>query len=126
MTETHRSPVHIRPEQVAAEVAALGEKIARGTKLFNEARDKAVSIATTPKDEIWRQDKITLHHYRPLTEPKVRVPVLIVYGLIGRYTMADLQEDRSLVRNLLNLGIDLYVVDWGNPSRAERWVTIDD
>ena len=126
MTETPRNPVHIRPEQVAAEVAALGEKIARGTKVFNETRDKDVSIATTPKDEIWRQDKITLHHYRPLAEPKVRVPVLIVYGLIGRYTMADLQEDRSLVRNLLNLGIDLYVVDWGNPSRAERWVTIDD
>jgi polyhydroxyalkanoate synthase subunit PhaC len=126
MTETHRSPVHIRPEQVAAEVAALGEKIARGTKLFNEARDKDVSIATTPKDEVWRQDKVTLHHYRPLAEPKVRVPVLIVYGLIGRYTMADLQEDRSLIRNLLNLGVDLYVVDWGNPSRAERWVTIDD
>jgi hypothetical protein len=36
--------------------------------------------------------------------------------LFGRYTMADLQEDRSLVRNLLNLGIDLYVVDWGNPG----------
>ena len=34
--------------------------------------------------------------------------------------MADLQEDRSLVRNLLKLGIDLYVVDWGNPSRADR------
>ena len=41
--------------------------------------------------------------------------MLIVYGLIGRYTMADLQEDRSLVRNLLKLGVDLYVVDWGNP-----------
>ena len=120
------SPVDIRPEQVAAEVAALGEKIARGTKLFQDVRDEDVAIATTPKDEIWRQDKVTLHHYRPLTETKVRTPVLIVYGLIGRYTMADLQEDRSLVRNLLNQGVDLYVVDWGNPSRADRWVTIDD
>ena len=103
-----------------------GEKIARGTKLFEEVRDEDVEIATTPKDEIWRQDKVTLYHYRPLTEQKVRTPVLIVYGLIGRYTMADLQEDRSLVRNLLNHGVDLYVVDWGNPSRADRWVTIDD
>ena len=89
-------------------------------------RDEDVSIATTPKDEVWRQDKVTLHHYRPLAEAKVQVPVLIVYGLIGRYTMADLQEDRSLVRNLLELGVDLYVVDWGNPTRADRWVTIDD
>ena len=69
---------------------------------------------------------MTLHHYRPLAEKKVATPVLIVYGLIGRYTMADLQEDRSLVRNLLKLGVDLYVVDWGNPSRADRWLTLDD
>jgi len=85
-----------------------------------------VTIATTPKDEVWRQDKVTLHHYRPLAEKTVAIPVLIVYGLIGRYTMADLQEDRSLVRNLLNLGVDLYVVDWGDPSRADRWLTLDD
>ena len=30
--------------------------------------------------------------------------MLIVYSLIGRYTMTDLQEDRSLIRNLLNKG----------------------
>jgi polyhydroxyalkanoate synthase subunit PhaC len=120
------SPVDIKPEQVAAEVAALGEKIARGTKLFRDVRDEDVAIATTPKDEIWRQDKVTLHHYKPVTDTKVRTPVLIVYGLIGRYTMADLQEDRSLVRNLLGLGVDLWVVDWGNPSRADRWLTLDD
>jgi polyhydroxyalkanoate synthase len=52
--------------------------------------------------------------------------VLIVYSLIGRHTMTDLQEDRSLVRNLLGLGVDLWVVDWGNPSRADRWLSIDD
>jgi poly[(R)-3-hydroxyalkanoate] polymerase subunit PhaC len=67
-----------------------------------------------------------LHHYRPLAPIKVSPQVLIVYGLIGRYTMADLQEDRSLVRNLLKLGVDLYVVDWGNPTRADRWLTLDD
>ena len=52
--------------------------------------------------------------------------MLIVYSLIGRHTMTDLQEDRSLVRNLLKQGVDLWVVDWGNASRADRWLTIDD
>ncbi|HKG82760.1 MAG TPA: alpha/beta fold hydrolase, partial [Beijerinckiaceae bacterium] len=108
------------------EIADLGKRIAEGAKLFGEIRDEDVAIATTPKDEVWREDKVTLYRYRPLAEAKVKTPVLIVYGLIGRYTMADLQEDRSLVRNLLRLGVDLYVVDWGNPSRADRWLTIDD
>ncbi|ACA15335.1 poly(R)-hydroxyalkanoic acid synthase, class III, PhaC subunit [Methylobacterium sp. 4-46] len=109
-----------------AEAAALGKRLAEGAKLFQEVRDEDVQIATSEKDVVWQQDKVTLYRYRSLTEQKVRTPVLIVYGLIGRYTMADLQEDRSLVRNLLNLGVDLYVVDWGNPSRADRFVTLDD
>jgi polyhydroxyalkanoate synthase len=116
----------IKPEQAISEAAALGQKLARGAELFAKLRDDEVTIATTPKDEVWRQDKVTLHHYRPLAPITVTPPVLIVYGLIGRYTMADLQEDRSLVRNLLKLGIDLYVVDWGNPTRADRWLTLDD
>ena len=40
--------------------------------------------------------------------------------------MAGLQEDSSLV-NLLNLGGDLgdlYVIDWDNPSRADRWLPL--
>ena len=123
---TSGAPIHIKPEQAISEAAALGEKIARGATLFSKLRDDDVAIATTPKDEVWRQDKVSLHHYRPLADKKVATPVLIVYGLIGRYTMADLQEDRSLVRNLLKLGVDLYVVDWGNPSRADRWLTLDD
>src|SRR6516162_9723787 len=118
--------IQIKPEQAVSEAAALGEKIARGANLFSKLRDDDVAIATTPKDEVWRQDKVSLHRYRPLADKKIVTPVLIVYGLIGRYTMADLQEDRSLVRNLLKLGIDLYVVDWGNPSRADRWLTLDD
>ncbi len=122
-TEASKPPM---PEQVMSDAAMLGERIARGAELFARLRDGDVSIATTPKEEVWRQDKVTLHHYRALTEKKVLTPVLIVYGLIGRYTMADLQEDRSLVRNLLKLGVDLYVVDWGNPSRADRWLTLDD
>ena len=126
MSEAPQSPLKIEPDRVAAEIAALAEKMAQGAKLFGEVKDEDVVIATTPKDEVWREDKVTLYRYRPLAEPTVRTPVLIVYGLIGRYTMADLQEDRSLVRNLLKLGLDLYVVDWGNPSRADRWVTIDD
>ena len=123
---THAPAAAINPAEAMREVADLGKRIAEGAKLFGEIRDEDVAIATTPKDEVWREDKVTLYRYRPLAEAKVRTPVLIVYGLIGRYTMADLQEDRSLVRNLLRLGVDLYVVDWGNPTRADRWLTIDD
>lgn len=122
-----KAGIAISPADVLKEASALGKRLADGTKLFAEIKDDDVRIATTPKDVVFRQDKVTLYRYRPLADEKsIGVPVLIAYGLIGRWTMADLQEDRSLIRNLLKLGVDLYVVDWGNPSRADRFVTLDD
>ncbi len=118
--------LQLDPAQTAREFAELGGRMARGSEMLRSVKDSDVAIATTPKKEVFRQDKTTLYHYDAVTAPSVKVPVLVVYGLIGRYTMADLQEDRSLVRNLLGLGVDLYVVDWGNPTRTDRWLTIDD
>jgi polyhydroxyalkanoate synthase len=114
------------PATVLSDAAKMGTKMLTGSKLLSDLRDADVQIATTPKDLVWSQDKVSLFQYRPLAEKRVNIPVLICYGLVGRWTMTDLQEDRSLVRNLLNLGIDLYVVDWGNPSRADRYLTLDD
>ena len=121
------TPIGTNPTENFTEAAKFGAKMLTGSRLLlHQFRDADVEIATTPKDEVWRQDKVTLFHYRPLAEKRVNIPMLVCYGLIGRWTMTDLQEDRSLIRNLLNLGVDLYVVDWGNPSRADRWLTLDD
>lgn len=109
-----------------AATARMNGKMLSGASRLGRLRDSDVEIATTPKDLVWSQDKVTLHRYRPLAGQKVRIPLLVTYGLIGRWTMTDLQDDRSLVRNLLHLGVDLYVVDWGNPSRADRYLTMDD
>jgi polyhydroxyalkanoate synthase len=111
---------------VLSDAAKIGAKILTGGQLLHDLRDSDVQIATTPKDLVWSQDKVSLFHYRPLAPQGVHVPLLICYGLVGRWTMTDLQPDRSLVRNLLDLGVDLYVVDWGNPSRADRYLTLDD
>jgi polyhydroxyalkanoate synthase subunit PhaC len=120
------TPTQASTASTFADAATLGTKFMRGAKLLNEVRDEDVQIATSPKEEVWRLDKVRLYRFTPLTDIKVKTPVLICYGLIGRWTMADLQDDRSLVRNLLQLGIDLYVVDWGNPTRADRYLSLDD
>ena len=107
-------------------MAETGRKLADGVRLLGEIKDEDVRIATTPKDEVMRRDKTALYRYRPVAKPSIKLPVLVAYGLIGRYTMADLQDDRSLIRNLLAQGVDVYVVDWGNPSRSDRWLTLED
>jgi polyhydroxyalkanoate synthase len=120
------TPLFPNPQHVATEMAEFNAKLLRGGELLRSVRDADVQIGTTPKQEVWRQDKTTLYRYEPMAKRSIPVPVLMVYGLVGRYTMADLQEDRSLVRNLLKQGVDLYTVDWGHATRSDRWLTLED
>ena len=72
-------------------------------------------------EETMRVEKVTLHHYDPLPGRRGQDRTGADRLRAGRrYTMADLQ-DRSLVRNLLKRGVDLWVVDWGHPSRADQF-----
>ena len=103
------------------------EQFSKSVRNLSAVTGEDVDVGATPKTLVLKQDKVTLHHYVPLPGTVVQTgPVIIVYGLIGRYTMVDLQEDRSLVRNLLGRGVDLYVVDWGHPTRADQFLTLDD
>ena len=118
--------VKVDPAEAVKEFTAFSKRMQEGRTLLDKTKDRDVQIATTPKHEVFRQDKTVLYRYNPMVKKTVGTPVLMVYGLVGRYTMADLQEDRSLVRNLLAQGVDLYVVDWGNPTRSDRWLTLED
>jgi polyhydroxyalkanoate synthase len=118
--------MQVDPREAVREFSAFTQRLRHGRALLDKTRDEDVQIATTPKREVFRQDKTVLYHYAAVAKKALATPVLVVYGLVGRYTMADLQEDRSLVRNLLAHGVDLYVVDWGTPTRADRWLALED
>ena len=62
----------------------------------------------------------------PLTQSAFNTPLLVVYALINRETMLDLQPGRSVVETFLKSGIDLYMIDWGYPTRKDKFLTIDD
>ncbi len=54
------------------------------------------------------------------------MPLLIVYALVNRPYMVDLQADRRMVRGLLARGEDVYIIDWGYPDRSDRYLTLED
>lgn len=114
-------------QSVWKDLMEAGNRAVKSSETLSKLKQHDVQIAETPADVVFRVDKVTLSRYRPLTGKKANTPPLIIcYGLFGRQTMIDLQEDRSLVRHLLNDGIDVYVIDWGNPTRADQFMTLDD
>lgn len=81
---------------------------------------------TTSKDLVYHEDKMRLYHYHSAVTNTCKVPTLIIYALVNRQYMMDLQPDRSVVKNLLELGLDLYIIDWGYPTAEDRYTTLDD
>jgi polyhydroxyalkanoate synthase len=119
-------PFHLSPEATLRELTELNRKVATGIDNLSRLREEDLQVGVTPKEEVYREDNVVLYRYTPMVERPFPIPVLIVYALVNRPYMVDLQEDRSLVQSLLKLGIDVYLIDWGYPSRGDCWLTLDD
>ncbi|MEW5908527.1 MAG: class III poly(R)-hydroxyalkanoic acid synthase subunit PhaC [Thermodesulfobacteriota bacterium] len=102
------------------------EKIRRAAEVLSGELD--YPVATTPADIVFQEDNLRLLHYRPLLDQdKIHSPpILIVYALINRYIMLDLEPGRSFIRNLLKHGLDVYLIDWGYPSGPDLYLSMDD
>src|SRR5215471_14748428 len=98
----------ITPASVTKELEAAREKLSRGLKKLAQLSDEDLAIATVPRDEVYREDMVRLYRCKPTVAKPHGVPVLIVYALVGRFQMIDLEADRSLVRKLLSTGLDVY------------------
>src|SRR6185437_15885296 len=103
---------------------AMQRKLMEGLKLLPQVED--VDYGATAREEVWRDGKVVLYRFVGENAPVRRTPLLIVYALVNRPYMVDLQADRSLVQKLLALGQDVYVLDWGYPDRSERYQTLED
>ncbi len=121
-------PIRISPDAAIEELLAFNGKLASGLRHLAELREAPDGV--TPKEVVYQEDKLTLYRFvrrgRRGKSPRHTVPLLIVYALVNRPYMTDLQADRSLVGGLLDAGIDVYLIDWGYPDQADRFLTLDD
>jgi polyhydroxyalkanoate synthase subunit PhaC len=75
-------------------------------------------IAVTPRDVVWTHRNTTLFRYRS-HERRHAVPLLLVFALINRPDIFDLQPGNSFVEHLLGEGFDVFLLDWGEPDDAD-------
>jgi polyhydroxyalkanoate synthase len=119
-------PIQISLENAVQELTEFNGKLVKGIQTLSQIRETDIEFGVSAKEAVYKEDKLVLYHFLPLVENPFPTPVLISYALVNRPYMADLQENRSLVRNLLKLGLDVYLIDWGYPGREDRWLTLDD
>jgi polyhydroxyalkanoate synthase len=92
----------------------------------NLADVKDVDIAVTPRRVVWEDGKVKLYHFEREEAPRAKTPVLVSYALVNRWEMMDLQPNRSFIRKLLSEGVDVYLIDWGYPTKVDRYKTMED
>ncbi len=108
------------------ETLELTKKMLAGMDNLRDLHEDDIQVGFSEKEAVYQEDKIVLYRFTPVVENPLPIPILIVYALVNRPYMVDLQEGRSLVANLLKLGLDVYLIDWGYPTRADRWLTLED
>ena len=89
-------------------------------------RIENVEVGQTPSEVVYEENKLELLHYEPEVDEPHGTPILIVYALINKPFILDLQPGRSVVRRLLEAGHDVYLIDWNEPSRMDQHLTLDD
>jgi polyhydroxyalkanoate synthase subunit PhaC len=69
---------------------------------------------------IYESGLVRLRHYEARGENKKRVPLLLIYSLIKRPFILDLQPGRSVVEYLVKQGFDVYLIDWIPPRAGDK------
>lgn len=99
-------------------------KISKTIELLS--RGNCISVGDTPKDIVCETRLYRLLHYHSLVKKVSPTPILVVYALVNRSYVLDLQPNKSWIRHLLAQGFDIYLLDWKSPTRMDKYVSFDD
>ena len=116
--------IGLTADQIAAEIEEFSNRLKQGSRTLSEVGE--IETGVSSREAVYQEDKLTLYRYQPRVEKPHAVPLLIVYALVNRPYMMDLQEDRSMIRGLLDSGLEVYLIDWGYPDAGDRTLTLVD
>ena len=109
--------------------SALSESLRNWQRLVNVPNVPRIAAETefcySPHDVVYRENSLQLLRFRN-ESVDLAEPVLICFALVNRPHVLDLDEQRSVVRQFLRHGFDVYLIDWGTPTDSDRTLRLHD
>jgi polyhydroxyalkanoate synthase subunit PhaC len=75
-------------------------------------------LSAHSRNMIYRGGKVSVCHF-VTRKSLARTPIVLVYALIKRAFILDLQPGVSVVESLTNRGFEVYLIDWLPPTDAD-------
>src|SRR5690348_18495908 len=116
-------PIRIDPKRALDEAMRAQQNRAASCKTLRDVEN--ADYGATDKEAIYSEDKVVVYRYKGQGKPTAKAPILICYALVNRPYMVDLQDNRSLVKNLIALGEDVDIIDGGYPAGHDGGLPLD-
>ncbi|ROS05292.1 polyhydroxyalkanoate synthase [Sinobacterium caligoides] len=130
--EVLRKTVETKGENLIKGMMQMLEDKSFGGEFLNacqtdpEAFSVGQNLACTEGSVVYENRLLQLIHYKPLCKSVTATPLLLVPSWVNKYYIMDLSSDNSLVKWLLEQGVDVYMISWVNPDESFRDVTVED
>lgn len=85
-----------------------------------------VDIGLSPREVVYERDIFRVYRYQRSQPARYRTPILLVYSLVNRPSVLDLQPGRSVIEFLVNEGYDVFLIDWGRPDPLDQHNDLND
>ena len=121
------------PEVLRETLESKGENLAKGMKMLAEdmragdggirlrqspptAFEVGTNLATTKGDVIFQNEICQIIQYAPTTAKVRKQPILVIPPWINKFYILDLNEEKSLIKWMVDQGNTVFVLSWVNPG----------
>ena len=87
-------------------------------------RMRSAKVEPTPYEVVYAENKLRLRYYQPDADSWQGMPVALTYAPINTPTILDIDHDRSVVGQFIDCGFDVHLIDWGEPSALEVYLSL--